>query len=914
MMNMRRVSLMALALLAVSVKPNHCQDKTQPVKENPMKADYYVAANGNDAWSGTLPDPSADKSDGPFASFARAQRAVRETKDKPVTVLIRGGTYRLSEPIRFTPEDSSAEECPITYAAYPGEKPIFSGGRAITGWTKGEGGIWTTQIDDVKDGKWHFRQLFINGRRATRARSPNEGFFKVQALADKDNAPGARWNQGVDAFKFKAGDVEAWENLNEIEIVVFHSWNTSRMRIASVDEQKNVVTFTAKTCFRPLAWDPDQRYYVENAPDAPDSAGEWYLDRQTGALSYWPLPGEDMTRAEVVAPVVQDLVRFEGEAEAGLPVQHIRLVGLSFQHADWDLRPQGYNNDPQAAVTIPAAVMLWGALHCSIEKCEITHVGKYGLWVAKGSKHNRIVQNHIHDLGAGGVRVGDAKMADKDVNEAGDNLIHNNYIHDGGRIYPEGVGFWLAQSSHNTVSHNEIHSFNYSGMSIGWNWNEAKNRTDHNTIEHNHVHHVVRGVLSDGGGIYTLGAQIGTVIRNNVYHDVFPYMGRPTMAWGIYFDQGSNSMTVENNVVYNTLTGGLMNTGQNNNTVRNNIFALSGWNAVWRWARQDGPPSAVERNIFYLTQGDLFHMDAGQSDFATKWDHNLYWRTDSKPLIFYEDSFAEWQAKGADQHGIVADPKFVDAENYDFGLRPDSPALKLGFQPIDTSQNGLIGDPAWVNLPKQTKFEKTVLPPPPPEPEPVNVDDGFEDTEVGQPPKLAKSFEEGEGGSVRVTDEAAASGKRSLKFTDSPGMKHVWDPHIFYSPNFREGRADLSFDIRVEPGAVVGHEWRDHKHPYNVGPSLLIKENGEVLANGMPVATIPHGQWVHIEMHCGLGSKADGRYDLVVILPGGEEQSFPQLNCGSPKFNRLHWLGFTSPGKEKAIFYLDNIKLDLPDR
>ncbi|NOZ20755.1 MAG: right-handed parallel beta-helix repeat-containing protein [Planctomycetes bacterium] len=909
-----RCSYLALFLGSAVMFFADCQEAKHTNKGDAMDADYYVATNGNDAWSGKLPEPNADKTDGPFATLTRAQQAVRETKGKPVTVLIRGGVYRLSEPIRLRAEDSGTEEGPITYVAYPGEKPIFSGGRAITGWKKSKGNIWTAQIDDVKNGTWYFRQLFINSRRATRARSPNEGFFKVKALADKDNKPGVRWNKGVDAFKFRAGDIKAWTNLNEIEVIVFHSWNTSRMRIASVDENKHLVTFTAKTCFRPLAWDPNQRYYVENAPDALDSPGEWVLDRQTGALSYWPLPGEDMTKAEVVAPVVQDLVRFEGEAETGLPVQHIRLVGLSFQHADWDLPAQGYNNDPQAAVTIPAAVMLWGALHCTIEKCEIAHVGKYGLWVAKGSKHNRIVQNHIHDLGAGGVRVGDAKMAAKDVNEASHNLIHNNYIHDGGHIYPEGVGFWLAQSSHNTISHNEIHSFNYSGMSVGWNWNEAKNRTDHNVIEHNHVHHVVRGMLSDGGGIYTLGTQTGTVIRNNVYHDIFPYMGRPAMAWGIYFDQGSNSMLVENNIVYNTLTGGLMNTGRNNNTVRNNIFALSGWNAVWRYTRAKGKPSTVERNLFYLTQGELFHMDGGQSDFETKWDHNLYWRTDGKPLLFYEDTFAEWQAKGVDQHSIVADPNFVDAEHYDFRLQPDSPAIQLGFQPIDTSKNGLVGDSEWVNLPKKTTFAKTILPPPPPEPEPVNVDDGFEDTDVGQPPKLAKSFEEGEGGSVRVTDKAAATGKHSLKFTDSPGMKHVWDPHMFYSPNFREGRADLSFDIRVEPGAVVGHEWRDQKHPYRVGPSLLIKANGEMLANGMSVMAIPHGQWVHIEMHCELGSKANGKYDLIVTLPGGQPQSFPHLDCGSAKFKRLHWLGFTSQAKEKAVYYLDNIKLDLPDR
>jgi len=243
-------------------------------KGSTMNADYYIATNGSDSWSGKLPEPNGDKTDGPLATIGRAQRAVRQTKGKPITVLIRGGVYRLSEPIRFRAEDSGTEEGPITYAAYPGEKPIFSGGRAIIGWKKGKGNIWTAQIEDVKNGKWTFRQIFVNGKRAVRARSPNEGFFRVEDLAEKDKKPGARWNQGTDSFKFKSGDIKAWENPNDIEVVVYHSWNTSRMRIASVDENNCFVTFPGRTKFRPRGWDPEQRYYVENVPEALDSPGE----------------------------------------------------------------------------------------------------------------------------------------------------------------------------------------------------------------------------------------------------------------------------------------------------------------------------------------------------------------------------------------------------------------------------------------------------------------------------------------------------------------------------------------------------------------------------------------------------------------------------------------------------------------
>ncbi|MDP6506567.1 MAG: right-handed parallel beta-helix repeat-containing protein, partial [Planctomycetota bacterium] len=449
------------------------------------------------------------------------------------TVFI-SGTHYLDEPVVFTQEDSGTADSPVVYTAYAGEKPVLSGGRRIGDWKKGEGEIWTAQLPKEMVGKVLPRQLFINGRRAVRARSPNTGYFKVEGLIAPK--PGAKWNEGVDKFRFKRGDILPWKDLNNVEVIVFHSWNTSRVRIASINEKQSIITFTGLTVFRPLGWDPNQRYYVENALEALDSPGEWYCDPLAGIVHYWPLPGERLNDAEVIVPMLGELLRFDGKPDEGKFVKHIQIRGLSFRHSDWSLPDKGYG-DPQAAVTVPAAVMADGAIQCAIEECEIAHVGTYALWLRRGCKDNRIVQNHIHDMGAGAVRIGESRMAKEDIAESSRNLISNNYIHDGGNVYPEGVSIWLAQSSHNRISHNEIHSFNYSGMSIGWNWGYQRNRTDHNTTENNHIHHVVRGVLSDGGGIYTLGTQTGSVLRNNLIHDVFPYMGKPTMAWGIYLDQ-----------------------------------------------------------------------------------------------------------------------------------------------------------------------------------------------------------------------------------------------------------------------------------------------------------------------------------------------------------------------------------------
>ncbi len=692
----------------------------------------YVAPEGNDGWSGRIVQRNPAGTDGPLATIGRAQQVVRQLRaagklTKPVSVFV-GGLHRLAAPLVFTPQDSGTEDCPVTYSALPGQRPVLSGGRPITGWKKGSGEVWSVELPQVRAGKWYFRQLFVDQRRARRARGPNDGYFRVQGLVDAK--PGVPWNQGVDQFHFRPGDLRTWGDLGNVEVVVFHSWNTSRVRVASIDQAKSVVRFTGPTIFRPLAWDPAQRYYVENARELLDSPGEWYLDRASGVLSYWPLPGQDMTKADVVAPVLEELVRFDGDPDKGQFVEHVRLVGLSFQHADWTLPDKGYG-DPQAAVTVPAVVAAKGARHTTIERCEIAHVGTYGVWFSRGCKHNRIVQNHIHDLGAGGLRLGEPARPTSDDVESSHNLVTNNYLHDGGHVYAGAVGLWLAQTSHNEISHNEIHSFDYTGISVGWNWDFSPNRTSHNRIEQNHVHHVVRGMLSDAGGIYTLGIQTGTVIRGNVFHDIFPYMGSPAMAWGIYFDQGSSGLLVENNVVYHTLTGGLMSAASPGNVIRNNVFALSAWQGVWRWGWQREPASQVERNIFYVSQGDLFHADGGASDFRTKWDNNLYWRTDGRPLEFYEETFDQWQAHGVDRHSLVADPQFVDPARGDFRLRPGSPAGKLGIQSIDTSRVGLFGPEEWVNLPKQVKFPATVLPKPPAGVGPTPIDDDFEHTAVG---------------------------------------------------------------------------------------------------------------------------------------------------------------------------------------
>ena len=876
-----------------------------------MKADYYVATNGSDSWSGTLASPAADGNDGPFATVGRAREAVREGgRAEAVSVLVRGGTYRLERPLVFGPEDSGTAAAPVTYAAYPGETPVLSGGRVISGFRQ-EGRLWVTTVPEAAAQRWPFLQLFVNGERRRRARTPDEGYLRMVGALPPVRVEGKdEFGPNKTGFRFRRGDVEEWARLGDVNIVLIHSWENSIHPVASVDTESCIVRFVApmKEWWKIGHWEREARYYVENALELLDQPGEWYLNGDTSVLSYFPMPGEEPDQVEVVAPVLTEFVRFQGEADAGLFVEHVHVRGLSFHHADWTLSPKG-NSNTQAAVDVPAVITADGARHCTVADCEVGHLGNYGIWFRRGCKDCTVEGNHVFDLGAGGIRVGEARMAETDAGETSRTLVHNNYIHHYGEVYAGAVGVWMAQSSHNRVTHNEIHDGNYTGISVGWNWNKAPNRTHHNLIADNHVHHVVRGVLSDGAGIYTLGTQTGTVIRGNVFHDVFPYMGSPAMAWGIYFDQGSNGMLAENNIVYNTVTGGLMNTGQSGNTVRNNIFAFSAWHAVWRWAYAGEPPSTVEHNIFYITQGELFHPDAGADDTESKWDRNLYWRTDGKSVDFYDDTFEEWQAKGLDRSSCVADPGFVDPERYDFRLKSDSPALELGFVPIDASQAGLTRDSRWRGLLKTNT--RTVLPGLPPEPEPELVHDRFDDARVGDPPAGAHVYVEGRGDSIEVTDELAASGKHCLKVVDVAGLEHVWNPHMFYQPHFRDGKAKLELDVRLGEGAVFAHEWRDARRPFSVGPSIQIKPDGTLLANGTALGTVALDAWLHLRITCGLGSACDGTYDLTVAGPEGERIVRSGLALGSPKFRRLVWLGFVSLAQGPAVFFLDNIMLDI---
>jgi hypothetical protein len=515
---------------------------------------FYVSPRGNDTHGGTK--------EAPFRTIERAREEVRRTVATglrgPVTVLLRGGVYELSAPLTFGPQDSGTEEHSITYAAYPDEKVAVSGGRVIRGWKRGEGQLWTAEVPGVREGKWRFRHLFVNGRRATRARTPNKD-AKTPYVLLQDALLSGDLKSFI--FRFPLGALENWKNQADIEVITIGIWGINRKRVESLDAQTGKVTLAPP--HSPLVSQNSpkrgQSCFFENAREFLDQPGEWHLDRATGVLTYWPLPGENMVQAEAIAPAITHLLVVSGTQKN--PVRNLHFRAIRFEHTDWELPATGYL-ECQACVfptgrlwygprdRVDAAIQWNYVDSSSLTACSLSHLGGGGIELVKGCSRNRIERNHIFDVSANGVMVGDPgpKVDPLDVPKG--NRIANNHIHSCGTDFYGAIGIWVGITEGTLITHNLVHDLPYTGISVGWQWNADPTPCKANIIEYNHVHDTVKR-LRDGGGIYTLGFQPGTTIRGNLIRDISAGR-RDGSINGLYLDEGSNGFLIESNVIFST--------------------------------------------------------------------------------------------------------------------------------------------------------------------------------------------------------------------------------------------------------------------------------------------------------------------------------------------------------------------------
>lgn len=691
-------------------------------------ADFFVSANGSDSWSGTLAESNAQKTDGPFATLQRARDGVRElqkNRSGDVLVLVRGGNYQLTKTVTFGLQDAGIDDSTVTYAAFPGEKPVFSSGRAITGWRKvtnappglpdaAAGKVW------VADAPRGFRTLFDAEGLLPRARS--KGFIALEG--------GSRT-----MLRFPAGRLRDWSNVEDVEIVVrpHHAWIVNILPLKSVDVEKRVAhtSINATYAMNPLHFLRETNScWVENALEELDEPGEWVLNMKQGKIYLWR-----RNDSPVLAPQLTELICVEGDVDKqgprDKPVRNICFRGLTFTHGErYQLTNDdaGLQHDWDVYDKANALVRLRGTENCTIDQCHFAHSGSGAIRVDLHGKQNTISGNRIEHMGGAGVLLCGYGPGVKDVNR--NNVVSSNHIHHVGQIYSHSPGIMVWQSGENRIANNLVHDTPYTGIIISGCMTDFFTKrgrelgrtirrheivrlpkqpqiddvrrylhTRNNVIEYNEIHHAMK-VLGDGNAIYIRGAGPGNVIRRNYIH----HLVAPTrMQAAIRTDGGQRDTVIAENLIYRCTSKGIilkLNNHAENNIIADLLESHHNGKVVppVYFTLVEGPMTgaAIKRNILYHSEGDADFFDQGSKNRGRKpalakdadTDYNLYFCAGNPKLS--RDTLTKAQQDKIDVHSLAIDPQFIDPANGDFQLRPDSPAFELGFVPFDKSKVGLI--------------------------------------------------------------------------------------------------------------------------------------------------------------------------------------------------------------------------------
>lgn len=673
------------------------------------QVELYISPAGNDLNPGTIEQP--------FASLTAARDAIREYKKEhalpvPFIVTIANGTYTMKEPFVLTHEDNGTPDLPIIYKAEKGATPVFSGGKKISGFTVNENGVWEAKIPESSYYKWRFDQLYVNNKRATLARTPNEGFLKIDSIKENvwERGTGRAAEKAQQVLKFDNENFKFIQNLNDddlnlIRFRAYHKWDFTIRHIDKIDKD-SLALFTSGEGMKP--WNPlkkNDRIVFENYKAALDSVGEWFLNNN-GILSYIPLPGQTLENTEIIAPVLENLIYVEGDISNNKFVEYIKFEGITFKYCHYRIPQTGFEPN-QAATEIPSAIMLEGARNITFSNCEIAHTGQHALWFGKGCSNSLVSGCYIHNIGGGGIYLGDVAALDG-VEHTHHIKLDNNIIQSGGQEFPPAVGIWVGHSSDNEITHNDIGNFYYTGISVGWVWGYAPSLAKRNKITYNHIHHIGWDLLSDMAAVYTLGKSEGTIVSNNVIHHVHAYSYG---GWGLYPDEGSSDIVMENNLVYSTKTGGFHQHYGKNNAIKNNIFAYAKMYQAQCTRVEEHRSFNFSNNILVFDRGVVLNGAWNKIDILM--DNNLYWNTGGNTYDFNGNSFEEWQKTGHDINSIIENPNFIDAPNFNFKFKNKKSIRKIDFKPFDYSKAGVYGNSEWLKkalLPNSiiTDFNKAV--------------------------------------------------------------------------------------------------------------------------------------------------------------------------------------------------------------
>ena len=662
--------------------------------------DLVISPAGNDSWTGALPEPAPDGRDGPFATPLAARNAIRAQRRRgvggPITVWLRGGDYPMAAPLRLEPVDGG----PVTWRAWPGERPVLSGGRRVSGWTVGEDAgrpCWTLDLGPQSTGDAAPRSLWVDGRRAPRGRFPRAdvgpGHLRL-ARAEAIDLEGRTGPQeaalfaGTDRFWVRPQDLPEIAHPDEVDVVVTHYWVEQRLPIASLDPSTGEVRSRRRSSMR-LVDDfsgEQARYYLDNVREALEP-GEWHVARDTGRLTYLPLPGQDPETTEVVVPRLRQLLVVEGDPD-GATVDWLRFEGITFAHTDWEVVADPHRRWPshgfepgvayaatgQAAVDLPGVVDVRGARFLQLDRCEVRGAGWYAVNIGSGCRSVSLTRSLFADLGAGGVKVDGGAAHERASLRTYGVTIEDCAVRTAGLVFHAAVGIIGVHAGGLRIRHCEVTDLDYSGVSLGWEWGYAESASRDNLVESCRISRIGRGRLSDLGGIYTLGVQPGTVLRGNVISDV---MSATYGAGGIYLDEGSSHIVVEGNCVYDVETAPLQVHFGRENVVRENLLVGGDKGSVVFHKAEDHVAFTLDRNVLVTSAGEWFASGVGYAAAdPARWpvrsDLNVLWG-DPVPALPQP-----WLDAGRDRHAAVCDPQLVDPKRPDSGFAPGSPVPSLG--------------------------------------------------------------------------------------------------------------------------------------------------------------------------------------------------------------------------------------------
>ena len=677
-------------------------------------ADFYVATNGNDNWSGKFSTPQGSPpSDGPFATVNRARIAVQsiaKTRGTGIVVMVRAGTYYQTA-LSFTSTDSGSASTPATYENYPGEVPVLSGGMLVVGWTTSGGNLWSTNLPSTTA---NFEALYYKGSRRTRPRLGSGTLGTYYRVKSPINSCGGA--TCYDRFTYNSSDPisNTWKNLSpatgnpcgaksnsypngDIELLIFEQWDVSRERISCIDTVNHTIYLTGSTVEQSYhGYIANHRYIIENVKDYFTLPGQWFLDRSKSPwqLSYIANSGENPNKDPVVIPQSAQVLTATG-------LQYVTFQGITFSGDNFVPASTGYASN-QTDRSVTAAVNCNDCSHVTFDSDTFTSTTGHGLGMVtdnKGSASSDLIQNSaFYDLGAGGILLGFGY----NNGQASSSLlqfttVQNNIIQGIGRMYPGGAAIAALVSHDITITHNEINDAYNEGVNVCIPNNSAPCGSYNMVVSYNNIWNLGQGLLNDFGAVYfATYATPGNKILNNKMHDMYDASIQDSDGYGghaVYMDVTTGLIDVENNLAYRTsstiynMTDGPQSNGIPN-TFKNNIAAYPRTNVVGISLCPPTPPPfqfSFTNNLVYLDRtsrskpnttvqkgGDRY-FGTGVPTSAQQWANNMYWNSNTDigtaTNVFHSEpnsnctgntgyTLAGWQAFGEDAGSVAKDPGF----------------------------------------------------------------------------------------------------------------------------------------------------------------------------------------------------------------------------------------------------------------